>query len=292
MDPKPDYNIYTRPPLQNRQTRTLYLKSHIRTHGITTLPPEIRTLRRSVRIQMRKKSHVKKPIMPWLSDVQYKLGRGEGEKEGERKRKSLLTYLPMELRWEIWKNVVWGNGEGEGEGEGEEVREMGMIERAEIGKRIGLLSAVAPLIRYDMSFLTPFIKTTRLRHDAHLAGLRLPANSTYSPDELATHLRQHALNKRAEASRLAQTTMQDMRARLAVPRSIINEKPIQWKVKKGKSKRKRSNKCWYCEERHHVTDPVCTPARRDGLAWKKVTRVKRKGAPEGAVFIGRRTVFE
>lgn len=135
--------------------------------------------------------------------------------------------LPQELRQRILELTL----------DKEKVRQ---ASHREIGSWIGTLCIIKPIIRMEMDYVANVWK----------------------------HEKREQV-RAAEARRVAKekAKMEQFEAQYGKPIQLNRKKPRVIKVGVKKKRTQREQKCWYCEQRHFHSDPVCPPAREDAQRW-------------------------
>lgn len=226
---------------------------------ISTLPPVVRTLRRSAREAPYKTANPYQWIQPWIRDPFYKYSWTQYPD-------AHLLGLPAELRQTILDMSLAPPP----------IHGVSRIFRAELlCRRIGELCSVAPAMRVDMAYVgQQWIKKY------------IDSNRSF---DLSAHLVD--LPKWFKEKRAKLVLMQKgIRRKKKIP---VDEGE---NVKSGQ--KLRPKKCKHCCQRHPTGDPLCPLARQDPQLWRKLTkplkstskRPRARGACAG--FQGARAVFE
>jgi hypothetical protein len=239
---------------------------------------ELRTLKRSARKQLDRERAPTLWIIPWHEAQRFSAG------SDQRHSQASLLGLPTELRQNIlYESYSIQNLEEDAQTSRnarptrmkrlsarvgtEHVNVQGCIEKAIrakfgpksyedelvaiLGRRIGALSRISPLIYMDMQYVRK-----RWQNDL-----------------------EKYLDQRSEVQLHAPTTsimLQGHRWHFAPNIASLTRRNKKGEViragRMASGKRVRPPKCWYCTERHLDGDLMCPMARRDPETWQNITR--------------------
>ncbi|KAJ4290234.1 hypothetical protein N0V90_010449 [Kalmusia sp. IMI 367209] len=205
---------------------------------ISSEPPFRRTLRLSARSQLRKEK-LAAYIHPWVRDLAFRL------QPTAYPRASLLG-LPKEIRQQI---LLLSMPEMLGRKQSEYCQPFFSCPRAArsakgkwLGKRIGELCVVSPVVRVDM---------------AYVGGLWMK--------ELLGDTKREGQGKVKKEGKVASGWVERGR----------KGRVIEVQTKKKMYREMRAQKCWYCEERHPIGDPACPLERREPAKWYFTTKANK-----------------
>ncbi|KAF2646261.1 hypothetical protein P280DRAFT_502883 [Massarina eburnea CBS 473.64] len=243
---------------QIRQKRFQKLRIPIQSRGY-------RRLRRSSRKMLRREKAPYDVIMPWLrNDMGYKYTPYVSSQETHSAH---ILDLPTETLQEVLLHSVhtpWPKGA---------LSSITETQTKILWKKIGVLSAVCPAFRLAM----PYVSKTAMRLNIEDP---LRDRITKEPElKIPEWTIQPGLSWKSKAVKGSEVEIPKKKTRANVAR-----------------KKQRPQKCWYCEERHPIKDPVCPMERRDPVKWAKMTKgtkvMKMTNMKGFAEFAGTKVVFE
>lgn len=209
-----------------------------------------RTLRASSRRHLQGQVDATIWTASWIKDPFFRYRPEETHPE-----KSLLG-LPSELRLAILNYTF-------------DASDLKQSTCADIGRHIGNLSGVHPLIRLDMLYVGETWK--RQKRNSEEAGCALPERLKIF----------HAVIGFLHFALPAQQR---------TVKSSIHAKPAP-----ERPKRYRDPQCWYCKSRHRSHSKVCPMSVEDPTVWKRMTRnmrYKNKPDKRSLAAQAKKTVFD